>query len=316
MNYKAIIKDRRTRQKLLHLFDWVPDEQMIRLQYRVKTGRTLNLRDPKRFTEKLQWLKLYRRDPLMAKCADKVTVREYVADCGLSKILIPLVGVYADESEIDFDKLPDKFVAKDSLGGGNNEVVVCRDKGVLDEETFRNQLREWTVEGRHRKHPGREWVYDCPGRARIVIEEMIAPDDPGDQLVDYKFFFFNGEAKYMYVVSDRVPGAGGKLGIYRIENYELLNVFRADEGKPDGPVSKPANFEAMIEMASRLARSFPHVRVDLYDLGASGGVRFGELTFFDGSGYFKYEPDNFDFEMGREFDVSHAVGIDCRRSQK
>lgn len=117
MDYKKIIKSRKLRVRIMQALSFVPDKMMLKMQYRIKTGRKLNLRDPQRYTEKLQWYKLYYRDPLMAQCVDKYEVRKYVEECGLGSILNKCYGVYSSPDEIDFRKLPDSFVLKDTLGG-------------------------------------------------------------------------------------------------------------------------------------------------------------------------------------------------------
>ena len=175
MDYKKIIKSRAVRIRIMQALSFVPDKTMLGIQYRIKMGRKLDLKNPKRYTEKLQWYKLYYREPLMAQCVDKYEVRKYVEQCGLGSILNECYGVYETPDEIDFDKLPDQFVLKDTLGGGGNGVIICRDKSTLDIPQTVKTMRNWVkpVSG---KHPGREWVYD-QGKNRIVIEKYI-PSDP------------------------------------------------------------------------------------------------------------------------------------------
>ena len=128
MNYKKIIKSQNLRFKILNCFSWVPDKLMVKIQYKIKTGRKLNLNNPTRFTEKLQWYKLYYRNQVMHKCVDKYEVREYVKSKKLEKILNELYGVYDKPEEIDFEKLPKKFVVKTSAGSGGQNVFICNDK--------------------------------------------------------------------------------------------------------------------------------------------------------------------------------------------
>ena len=126
MDYKKIIKNRSIRLKILQIFSFIPDKTMIKLQYRVKTGNKLNLKKPQRFTEKLQWYKLYYKNPLMIQCVDKYEVRKYVKSKGLEDILIPCYGVYDSADNINWKKLPDKFVMKDTLGGGGVSVILVK----------------------------------------------------------------------------------------------------------------------------------------------------------------------------------------------
>ena len=144
MDHKSLIKNRNTRLKILSLLNWIPDKYMVKLQYRIKTGRKLNLKNPRRYTEKLQWYKLYHRDPLMAQCADKYAVHEYVKSKGLENILNEIYEVYDDVNYIDFEKLPNQFVLKKTNGGGGNDVIICKDKSKLNIKSNLENMKTWT----------------------------------------------------------------------------------------------------------------------------------------------------------------------------
>lgn len=296
MDYKKIIKSQRIRFAILNMLSWIPDKMMIKLQYIIKTGRKLNLKEPKRFTEKLQWYKLYYRNPLMHQCVDKYEVREYVKSKGLSNILNEIYGVYDITDEIDFDKLPNKFVIKTTAGSGGQNVFVCKDKNDLNKKLVIKELKRW-LKLNPKKHFGREWAYQGI-KNRIIIEKYIEPNE--GELVDYKFFCFNGKVDYIYVISDRILGKSAKLGIYD-KNYNKLDAYRCDEEKQTTPYKKPVNFDAMKEYAEILSSDFPHARIDFYE--ENGKAIFGEITFYDGSGYMKYEPDNFDYDLGKKFEL-------------
>lgn len=297
MDYKKIIKSRKTRLKILRMLDFIPDKTMIKIQYFIKTGRRLNLKKPQRYTEKLQWYKLYYRDPLMQQCADKYDVREYVRSKGLGYILNECYGVYERVEDIDFDSLPEQFVLKDTLGGGGNSVIICRYKATFDFENAKKQMQEWLSIDSNKKHEGREWVYQ--GRKhRIIIEKYIESNPSEGGLVDYKFFCFNGEPKYLYVIADRILGQIAGIGIFNV-NFELLSVIRTDERPLERNIEKPKNFDEMIEIAKILSEDFLHARIDLYNL--NGSIIFGETTFFTGSGYMGFIPDNFDKIIGNAF---------------
>ena len=304
-DYKKILKNRTLRLKILSFFSFIPDRLMVAVQYRIKTGKKLNLEHPKRYSEKLQWYKLFYRDALMGICVDKYEVRKYVAECGFENNLLPLIGIYDNADEVDFVKLPQKFVAKDTLGGGGNAVIICKDKTKIDENVFKSKLRNWTAI--KYKHGGREWVYDGKTH-RIIIEEYIdsVPEEGG--LIDYKFFCFNGKVEYLYVIADRKLGGRCGLGIFD-RNFSLLPYKRVDEAPLRRKIDKPKNFNEMIYMAEKLAAPFPHVRVDLFDVKNNTEIKFGELTYFDGSGYMQFEPDEFDFIMGEKFQLP----IECTR---
>lgn len=297
MDYKKIIKSRETRLRILRTLDFIPDKTMIKMQYFIKTGRRLNLKNPQRYTEKLQWYKLYYRDPLMQQCADKYDVREYVRSKGLGYILNECYGVYERVEDIDFDSLPDQFVLKDTLGGGGNSIIICKDKATFDFENAKKQMQKWLSIDSNKKHEGREWVYQGK-KHRIIIEKYIESNPSEGGLVDYKFFCFNGKPKYLYVIADRILGQIAGLGIFDV-NFELLSVIRTDERPLERNIEKPKNFDEMIDIVKIISKDFPHVRVDLYN--QDGNIIFGENTFFDGSGYHKYEPDEFDYELGSYF---------------
>lgn len=298
----------------MHILSFVPDKPMIKLQYRIKTARKLNLKSPKRFTEKLQWYKLYWRDPLMAKCVNKKTVREYVKDQGLGNILNEIIGVYDNPNNIDFSSLPKSFVLKDTLGGGGNSVLICKDKDLLDWNGTVSKMISWLQLSKG-KNPGREWVYDFSKKTgqiknQIIIEKYIPSDPSKGGLIDYKFFCFNGKVSYIYVVADRIPGVGGGFGIFT-RDYNKLDVCRADERPLERVIPKPENFSELITIAEKLSKPFPHARIDLYDV--EGKVIFGEITFFDGSGYMTFNPDSFDEEMGNSWNLPLRKKLDEKR---
>lgn len=296
IDYKKIIKSQRLRLMILNLLSFIPDKWMVKLQYRIKTGRNLNLDNPQRFTEKLQWYKLNYRHPLMAQCVDKYEVRKYVESIGLGSILNECYGVYDNVDDVDFEKLPNQFVLKDTLGGGGTGVIICKDKSKANIDDFRKKMKKW-VNAYTKKSFGREWVYEGP-KHRIIAEKYIESDDAKGGLIDYKFFCFDGNFEYMYVIADREFGKKAGLGIYD-KKFNRLNIVRCDETPLERMVEKPKNFNELVEIAQKLAGKFPEVRVDLYNQNEK--IVFGEITFFDGSGYMQFDPDAFDFELGKCF---------------
>ena len=296
MDYKSLIKSRNLRIKIMQFLSFIPDELMLKIQYRIKTGNKLNLKNPQRFTEKLQWYKLNYRDPLMVQCVDKYDVRKYVEDCGLGHILNEIYGVYDSPEEIEFSLLPDSFVIKDTLGGGGNSVITVLDKSKMKEEEVRNQMQSWVDEPTKKKHPGREWVYDSR-KHRIIIEKYIEGNQALGGLRDYKFFCFDGKVEFIYIMGDRE--VGNKVSVSILDrNFQLMPIKRVGD-ELFNHIEKPSNYDELLEIAETLAYEFPHVRVDLYNENEK--VLFGELTFYNASGYMKYEPDEFDYEIGDKF---------------
>lgn len=298
MNYKQIIKSRSLRLKILRVFSFVPDETMLKIQYRIKTGNKLDLKNPQRFTEKIQWYKLYYKDPKMIQCVDKYEVRKYVEQRGLKNILIPCYGVYDSINEINWEKLPNQFVMKDTLGGGGTSVEIIKDKGNINIEVLKKKAAQWLNVKPYQKNAGREWPYYSGKKHRILFEKYIHTDPHKGGLIDYKFFCFNGKVAYIYVIADRKMGMGAELGIYD-SDFNLLNVTRMDEKPLKRFIKKPSNYEKLKSVAEHLSEGFPEVRVDLYNVDEN--ILFGEMTFFDGSGYMTFDPDHFDYDFGKVF---------------
>lgn len=292
MDYKKIFKTPAARAAFLNILRFVPDSMMLKMQYWIKTGRNLNLKNPERYTEKLQWYKLNYKNPIMHKCVDKYKVREFVKTKGLEDILVGLIGYYNNVSEIDWNSLPDQFVIKTTNGGGGLNVVVCNDKRKLNITELEQKLISKPVKTRT---GGREWAYYGlePG---IVIEQLLVNEEnPTAGVNDYKIFCYDGKPKYIIVDVDRY--IGHKRNFYDVE-WNNLHVT-SDCPAADREIEKPRNFEKMLKIAEKLSAGFPYARVDLYN--CSGKIYFGEITFYPWSGYVKFSPDTFDFDAGKEF---------------
>lgn len=292
-HYKKTVKNKETRIKILEFLSFIPDSTMVKIQYKIKTGRKVNLKNPQRFTEKLQWIKLNYRDDLITQCSDKFAVRKYVEAKGFPNILVPLLGVYNNVDDIDVTKLPEKFVLK--ITNGTHSNIFCEDKDNFDFDIARIELQ--TLLDRKSISPGREWGYHniIP---KIICETYMEKDSNND-LIDYKFFCFNGKAYCLYVITERYTN-GARLGIYDL-NFNRLPYNRADIPPIVNEIEKPENFDQMIEIAETLSKDFPHVRVDLYNV--KGKIYFGELTFYDASGYQSYIPDEFDILLGHRLQL-------------
>lgn len=292
--YKKIFKTKKSREFILSLLRVIPDRIMLKWQYKIKTGRKLNLKNPTRFTEKLQYYKLHYRNPVLHQCVDKYEVREFVKSKGLEEILIPLIGKYNNSSEINLEELPNQFVLKTTNGGGGLNVVICKDKSSFDFDAIKDKLNSIKFKSRI---GGREWAYYGlePG---IVAEELLLNDDnPDAGINDYKIFCYNGKPDYIIVDVDRY--IGHKRNFYDKEWNNLR--ITSDCPTIDREISKPENFETMMEIAAILSEGFPFVRVDLYNV--KGKIYFGELTFYPWSGYVQFEPDNMDDVFGEKIDL-------------
>ena len=299
--YKKVIKSANARRMILNALGFLPDSIMLSLQYRIKLRRKLNLKNPLRFTEKLQWYKIHYRNPIMHQCVDKFNVRQYVINKGLESILVRLYGKYDSVDQIVWDELPDGFVVKTTHGGGGNNVVVCTDKNKIDINILREKLK---CDNKPVKPNtmGREWAYYglVPG---IVVEELlINTENPQAGVNDYKILCYGGHPKYIIVDIDRY--VGHKRNFY---DRDWNNLYVSSDCPPaDRSIPKPDNLDEMLRIAEKLSEDFPYVRVDLYNV--DGRVYFGELTFYPWSGYVQFTPDEWDFTFGEDF-VLHKQNI-------
>ena len=293
INYKKIIKSQKLRLKILDFLSFLPDDFTIKYQYFIRTGRRVNLKNPMRYSEKIQWYKLYYRTSLITQCADKYAVREFVESRGLGSILNEQYAVYDNAADIDFEKLPQSYAMKANNGSGTNYFVT--DNSKENHEELRKIANGW-ISHKARSIAG-EWCYEnIPPK---VIFEKLLPRDSRNDLPDYKFFCFDGEPYCLYTMIDYTDNhANGKLGFYDME-FNQLPCRRMDFQPITQKLEKPKNFEKMVEYARILSKDFPHVRVDFYNI--DGQIVFGELTFHNGSGYVEFEPDKFDFELGEKF---------------
>lgn len=304
--YKNVIKSPKTRKIILDMLCFLPDKIMLKIQYRIKLRRKLDLKNPQRFTEKIQWYKSNYRNPLMRKCVDKYTVRKYVERKGLENILVPLIKKYDSIAAINWDELPDKFVMKTTNGGGGLNVIVCNDKSKMDIEEVRKKL-ESSDPVFKKNSGGREWAYYGLKR-RIVVEKLlINKQNPEAGIDDYKIFCYGGVPKYIIVDVDRY--IGHKRNFYDTK-WKNLHI-ESDCPKADREISKPENLDRMLQIASTLSEDFPYVRVDLYNV--DGEIYFGELTFYPWSGYVQFDPDEFDYKLGSLFQLPNEGGGNSMR---
>jgi len=282
MSFLINEKKRIVFEKRMHRFS---DEEYIRLLFNKSFGRNPDIEHPKTFNEKLQWLKLYYRDQRMAACADKFEVRGYLEKMGHGHILNTLYGVYENPSSIDISRFPERFVLKATHGSGWN--IICKDKSAYDWKGWKLVMKSWLKQNLY--YVGREWVYKDM-KPRIICEKYI--EVPDGEPFDYKFFCTNGIVQFIQVLDYSPNTFQGNL--YDTE-WNIMKEKFAVMGSPKS-VEKPSSLDEMMQIARDLSSGFPFARVDLYQ--SEGKVIFGELTFFPGSGFFKFEPEEFDLQLG------------------
>ena len=276
-----------------------PDKIFLKLRYWANMGKILNLKNPQTFTEKIQWLKLYARDTLFTTMVDKCAVKKYVSDKIGDEYIIPTLGVWNTPEEIDFDKLPNKFVLKVTHDSGG--VCICRDKNFFNKKEAIKKLR--SALKRDFYNVTREWPYkNVPRRiiAETYIEDNVVPNS--DYLTDYKFYCFNGKPTYCQVIRDR--GSNETIDFYDMQ-WNHMPFVGLKEGISNGltPVEKPTKLDEMIMIADKLSDGIPFSRIDVYAVNQK--VYFGEITFFPASGIGSFSPSKWDKELGDLIKLPH-----------
>lgn len=266
-------------QKGINVVAGVSPVLATKILHFIVVGELLDLKQPVKFNDKLQWLKLYWNDSLVSSCTDKYEIHNYVKKNGDSRILNNLLAVYNNVDEIKWEALPEKFALKCTHGSGYN--VVTKNKSELNRLEVFQKLNGWMDEKFGRKCL--EWHYDKI-KPKIILEEYIE-NNAGLLPLDYKIYCFNGTAKLVLVCSER--GESLKLDFFDLEWNKLNIGHKINES--DKRISKPSCFDEMIKHAEELAKPFPFVRVDFYD--KDGMPILGELTFTPAANMASYYND-------------------------
>jgi hypothetical protein len=282
-------------EKITHL---IPDRLYIELRFRQRMHKKLELKNPKTYSEKLQWLKLHYHDPLQIKLVDKAEVKNWAAERIGQDHIIPTLGVWDSFDDINFDELPDAFVLKCTHDSGGNYFVP--DKSKFNVEAARKKI-ESHLKTNYYWHT-REWPYKYV-RPRIIAESYLV-DESGYELKDYKFFCFNGKVKYLFIATDRgVPDQETKFDFYD-EDFLHLPIKNGHENA-DRILVCPPEFEEMKKYAAALSKGFPASRIDFYDV--DGNVYFGEITFFHWGGMMPFEPEEWDRIFGDQIILPEII---------
>lgn len=295
MDYKRIFKNREFRLKLINCLRFIPTKPYLKMVYRIKTGKKLNLKNPVGFNEKLNWLKVNDIHPEYTQLADKYLVRKYVEEKIGEGYSIPFWGIYRRFEDIDFDALPEQFVLKCTHDSGSVKVIKSKSKLT---ETDLKELKKF-FNGRLKINSyniGREYPYKKI-EPQIIIEKYMIPDD-AREIDDYKFLCFNGQPKIMYICSGR--------NAVRHEDYFDMDFnrlsMRSSETESDVAPPKPVNFEVMKALAAKLSEGMRHVRIDFFEV--NGQVYFSEFTFFNNGGFWLYHPEEWERKLGDLIDIS------------
>lgn len=242
-------------------------------------GRFPNLDNPRSLNEKMQWMRFNYHDPLMTKCVDKYTFKEYIEKNIGKEYVVPIYGVWNNVNDIDFDALPNEFVIKSTWGWGDLQNIIVKNKKKLNIHKTKALLSNWLQEWNNYYYQSFEW--DSKDiQPRVIAEMLLEPLD--GEIIDYKFYCYNGKCRHFLICKDRKTKT-------KYINYDLN--FNCIKLSPNSYVTKDKfkcnkNFNIMLEIAEKLAKPFPLVRVDFYDV--DGKIYVGELTFSPGGGFNTY----------------------------
>lgn len=286
IDYKRIIKNREFRLQIIKLLSFIPDSAYLKMVYRIKTGKKLNLKNPVGINEKLNWLKLNDKKNEYTQLVDKLAVRDVISNKLGGEYLFPLLGSWDSFDEIDFDSLPEKFVLKCNHDSGSVKLIT--NKNDIDREELSNFFSE-----RLKLNAfclGREYPYKNV-KPKIMAEAFME-SPKGEGINDYKFFCFNGTPEIMFVATDRATDV--KFDFYDMDfkHLDIVNIHE-QSGKQ---IPKPECFEQMKKIAQKLSQGMKFVRIDLYEI--DGKIYFGEYTFFHGGGFYLFNPPHWEKSLG------------------
>lgn len=281
-----LYKARRKCQMWAHKF--IPNETMSKLYFRIVLHKKLNLKNPQTFNEKIQWLKLYYypKTPLVVKGADKYAVRSYILEKGYGDKLVPLLGVWKRAEDIEWDKLPERFVLKCNHGCAYN--ILVNDKSKIDKAQIVKKLNEWLKEDFGAFNV--EIHYSEIKNRVITCEEHL-----GEVITDYKFFCFNGVPYCIYVSTDLIHDRQAQIGFFYLDGKKMP--LHRDDYTDIAEIVLPPYYDEMKKAAEILCQDFPFVRVDFFI--ANNNWYFAELTFTPGAGMMPFNPERYDWEWGK-----------------
>ena len=264
-----------------------PQKSFVKLHYKYQTGKVLHLKNPIDFNEKIQWLKIYYKPPILTQVVDKYEVRSFVSERVGSQYLNEIYGVYESIDAIDFNTLPARFVLKATHGYDMNLIV--EDKRKLNFSKVQCMASKWLHSNHY--HDGKEWAYKNI-KPRLIVEKFLKENNKED-INDYKFYCFNGTPKFLKVDMNRYQNHST---CYYDLQWNILPFSKDDNFAIAEAGSKPKHFEEMIEVSTKLSRGFPFVRVDLYNI--EGQIIFGEMTFYPADGRLAFKPEQYNQIIG------------------
>lgn len=294
------------------IYKLIPNTIYVKIYFKKKYGYNFDLYNPTTFNEKLWWLHIFNRDPLTTKCTDKVLVRQYVSNCGLTHILNDVYAIYDTPEDIDLANLPDEFFLKcNHLSGGN---IWCQDKNTFSLRETKVKLRNLMKKNYY--WSSREWNYKNI-EPKIICEKVLEDESSQIGLIDYRFFCFEGEAKFLCVDIDTCSDdgshfSGAKRNVYDL-NFKNLEIKLRRPNFDNTLIKKPKNFRSMIEYANVLSKPFVACRVDFYNI--DGKIVFGEITFHQGGAH-DIEPSEYQYIWGDLMNLESKKLVTDKRTRR
>lgn len=293
-DYKKIFKNRELRLKLINCLRFIPTKPYLKMVYRIKTGKKLNLKNPITLCDKLNWLKINDVHEEYTQLVDKIAVREYIKTNLGEEYLFPIYGTWDHYTDIDFNSLPDKFVLK--CNHDSASINIIKDKNTIDhielEKFYENRLRI------NAYNIGREYPYKDI-KPKIIAEKYMIDDENCD-IKDYKFFCFNGKPEVLLIASDRSSDMRTDFFDMNFNHLDIKRIYEFSDKK----IEKPKNFEKMKEIAAKLTKNMKFVRLDLYEVGEK--IYFGEFTFFPAGGFWPLKPEKWEYDLGKLINVDNC----------
>ncbi len=275
--------------KMLRKIKFLPPKIYAHFLYEHHTGKKLNLNNPKEFNEKIQWYKVFYHPKILNQLVDKYAVREYIESKIGAEYSNELYGVYNKPEDIKYEDLPNQFIIKATHASSYNLIV--KDKNNLNKKKANRLFKKWLSKSQYYR-TGQEWAYKDV-QPRLIVEKLLKEDEESS-LIDYKFYCFSGEAKFLEVHLDRADNH--KRGFYDFSFNSLPFRYTSLEKTISTKIKKPSNLEEMIKLSEILAANFPFVRVDFYSV--KGKTIFGELTFYPSDGRKDFIPDEYNKIIG------------------
>ncbi len=279
-------------------------ELFLKEVFEKKMGRPLNLENPKSFSEMMQWIKLYYHDPIMTQCVDKVLFKDFIKEKLGEEYTAKTYEIWETAEDVNLKDIPEQCVVKSNCSSDGNNILLVPDKSKIDLDKAEKDIKENWFD-RLKLHTNSFASYYYGIQPKVYVEEYLK--EAADEADDYDVFCFHGEPKFIYVKTAHFDNGVNKVGypvsFYTTDWKYMSAKYRNFPSRSD--LKKPLHLSEMLEISRNLSNEFPFVRVDFFE--NSRKIYIAELSFVAWAGLSPYEPDSFDYEMGKWLDITHTV---------